>query len=468
MNDTTIESKRTGKLTKNNEGSESTRSTFVNTYPDIPPTTAAKNPRAEPPSNEYVLNFAFFSFLAFMTVQAFFAVAAKSQSMLADSLAMSVDAFTYLFNLAAERLKHRSPQHYQYLSVEEAKRKKKMIRLYLELIPPMISVCALLVVSTQALLDAVTTIISPPEMAGDAGVVEPDINVMLIFSSFNLGLDLLNVTCFSKVQNFSMTGDLTVKGDDDYESRQSLCGLDEKEIALTKDEDIESESPRSNNVRSPSKVREFPPSIVFDNSNDSSFESNGSGGINYDEDTESGGLLGIVMPNYGSQRSDLEWGDEFSHGVVHDGLTSEAVAVTRVETGDSVGSGAASASSNSHQSRRNKAHDIGIGRKELSGIAEGDENSSDDKDGSCEMYDGDASNDGNDSETSGRGFNLNMCSAYTVSFRYFALWSRCKSFINSLPYYCIRIACNGRHDAKYCSLSRCRNFFYISYRPCFG
>ena len=265
MNGTTIESKRTGKLTKNNEGSESTRSTFVNTYPDIPPTTAAKNPRAEPPSNEYVLNFAFFSFLAFMTVQAFFAVAAKSQSMLADSLAMSVDAFTYLFNLAAERLKHRSPQHYQYLSVEEAKRKKKMIRLYLELIPPMISVCALLVVSTQALLDAVTTIISPPEMAGDAGVVEPDINVMLIFSSFNLGLDLLNVTCFSKVQNFSMPGDLTVKGDDDYESRQSLCGLDEKEIALTKDEDIESESPRSNNVRSPSKVRDFPPSIVFDN-----------------------------------------------------------------------------------------------------------------------------------------------------------------------------------------------------------
>ena len=425
MNDTTIELKRTGKPTKNKEGSESTRSTFVNTYPDIPPTTAAKNPRAEPPSNEYVLNFAFFSFLAFMTVQAFFAVAAKSQSMLADSLAMSVDAFTYLFNLAAERLKHRSPQHYQYLSVEEAKRRKKMIRLYLEFIPPMISVCALLVVSTQALLDAVTTIISPPEMAGDSsGVVEPDINIMLIFSSFNLGLDLLNVTCFSKVQNFSLTGDLTVKGDDDDESRQSLCVLDEEEIALTKNENIESESPRS---RSPIKVREFPPSIVVDNSIDSSFESNDSGGISYDEDPENGGLLGIVMPNYGSQRSDLEWGDEFSHGAVHgggsesNGLTSEALAVTRVETGDSLGSGAAFASSNSHQSRRIKAHDIGIGGKGLDEISEGDENSSVDKDGLCEVYDGDASNDGNDSETSGRGFNLNMCSAYTVSFPIFCL-----------------------------------------------
>lgn len=427
MNGTTIDaSKRACEHTKNNEASESTHSTFVSTYPDIPPTTAAKNPGAETTSNEYVLNFAFFSFLIFMTVQAFFAIAAKSQSMLADSLAMSVDAFTYLFNLAAERLKHRSPQHFQYLSVEEAKRRKKIIRLYLEFIPPMISVSALVVVSTQALLDAVTTIISPREMSGDSsGVVEPNINIMLIFSSLNLGLDLLNVTCFSKVQNFSLTGELTVKGDDD-ESRQSLCVLDEEEIALIKDEKIESESPRSNR-RSPSKAREFPPSIVVDTSIDSSFESNDSGGISYDEDPESGGLLGIVMPNYGSQRSDSEWGDEFSLGGVYgggsesDGLTPEAVAVTRVETGDSLGSGAASAFSNSHQSKRSKAHDLGIGGEELDGISEGDENSSVDKDGLCEVYDGNASNDGNDSETSGRGFNLNMCSAYTVSFSIFCL-----------------------------------------------
>ena len=424
MNDTTIESKRTCKPTKDKKASESTRSTFVSTYPDIPPTIAANNPRAETTSNEYVLNFAFLSFFIFMTIQAFFAIAAKSQSMLADSMAMSVDAFTYLFNLAAERLKHRSPHHFQYLSLEETKRRKKIIRLYLEFIPPMISVCALVVVSTQALLDAVSTIIGPPEMSGDSSVgvakEEPNINIMLIFSSLNLGLDLLNVICFSKVQNFSLTGDLTVKDDD--ESKQNLCGLDEEEIPLTKDENFESESPK--NRRSPSKVREFPPSIVVDLSIDSSFGSNDSGGIGYDEDPENDGLLGIVMPNYGSQRSDSEWGDEFSFGGVHgggsesDGLTSEAVSVTSpsLETGDSLslGSGAASAFSNS--SRRSKALDIGIGGENLDGISEGDENSSGDNNGLCEVSDGNASNDGNDSETSGRGFNLNMCSAYTVSF----------------------------------------------------
>mmetsp|Transcript_18139 Transcript_18139/g.20670 ORF Transcript_18139/g.20670 Transcript_18139/m.20670 type:complete len:120 (+) Transcript_18139:136-495(+) len=61
------------------------------------------------PTNEYVLNIAFFSFLFFVLFQAFFAVLARSQAMLADCMAMSVDAFTYLFNLVAERLKYYDP-----------------------------------------------------------------------------------------------------------------------------------------------------------------------------------------------------------------------------------------------------------------------------------------------------------------------------------------------------------------------
>jgi hypothetical protein len=57
------------------------------------------------PTNEYVLNVAFYSFVGFMSVQAVFALIANSEAMLVDSEAMSVDAFTYLFNLWAERIK---------------------------------------------------------------------------------------------------------------------------------------------------------------------------------------------------------------------------------------------------------------------------------------------------------------------------------------------------------------------------
>jgi hypothetical protein len=50
-------------------------------------------------------------------------------------------------------------------------------------------------------------------------------------------------------------------------------------------------------------------------------------------------------------------------------------------------------------------------------IPEGDENSND---GQSETSDANGSND-NDSETSDRGFNMNMCSAYTVSIATFQL-----------------------------------------------
>lgn len=59
------------------------------------------------PSAEYVLNFAFYSFVGFIAIQAGFAILANSESMLADCEAMAVDAMTYLFNLCAERIKNK-------------------------------------------------------------------------------------------------------------------------------------------------------------------------------------------------------------------------------------------------------------------------------------------------------------------------------------------------------------------------
>ena len=116
--------------------------------------------------------------------------------MLADSEAMFVDALTYLFNLLAERLKHRA-------YIEKEKRmpadvrhyRRRLTRLYLELIPPFISVSTLVVVTIFALRDSMSVLLGDyPTDPGD----QPDINIMMIFSAVNLALDVVNVMCFAR------------------------------------------------------------------------------------------------------------------------------------------------------------------------------------------------------------------------------------------------------------------------------
>lgn len=156
------------------------------------------------PSNEYVLNVAFLSFIGFMILQGSFAIVAKSESMFADTCAMSVDAFTYLFNLAAERLKHKTSMlgNTEGLSSEDLKRRRKMFRLYLEFVPPLMSVTALIIVSAQTMMDATHTIMYGAAEDKEDGD-EPNVNLMLFFSALNLCLDIMNVTCFAKAKNFS-------------------------------------------------------------------------------------------------------------------------------------------------------------------------------------------------------------------------------------------------------------------------
>ena len=156
-------------------------------------------------SNEYVLNVAFFSFLGFLLVQVAFALIAHSQAMLADSAAMMVDAFTYLFNLVAERIKKRP------MSIDDAvpdivrKRQRRRKVLYLEIVPPLISVVTLVVVSVVVLADAVETILkrwANEDHDDDIDDDMPNAWIMFLFSSINLGLDVLNVTCFAKAKSF--------------------------------------------------------------------------------------------------------------------------------------------------------------------------------------------------------------------------------------------------------------------------
>lgn len=150
------------------------------------------------PSSYTKQNVAFFSFLGFMAVQAIFAIIANSESMLADSEAMSVDALTYLFNLCAERIKKQPYSEYELsLSKPVRDRRRTMKRLYLEVVPPLISVSTLIAVTVVVMKDSYRTLFGDPN--GDFDEPEEvDVTIMLIFSALNLLLDVVNVTCFAR------------------------------------------------------------------------------------------------------------------------------------------------------------------------------------------------------------------------------------------------------------------------------
>lgn len=149
---------------------------------------------AKTASNEYVLNFAFLSFVGFLLVQAIFAIIANSQAMLADCEAMSVDAVTYLFNLWAERAKKMPLDNEREMTRHERTYHRELRRLYLELVPPAISCTTLIGITIITLREAFAT------LRGTDGGEEEDVSVviMMIFSSANLLLDIVNVTCFAR------------------------------------------------------------------------------------------------------------------------------------------------------------------------------------------------------------------------------------------------------------------------------
>lgn len=116
--------------------------------------------------------------------------------MLADSAAMFVDALTYLFNLLAERLKSRPySEREKRMPAHVRHYKRRLHRLYLELVPPLISVSTLIVVTIFAFRDSLTVLLGK-EMVNASN--EPNVDIMLLFSALNLGLDAVNVTCFAR------------------------------------------------------------------------------------------------------------------------------------------------------------------------------------------------------------------------------------------------------------------------------
>ena len=132
-------------------------------------------------------NVAFLSFLGFTTLQLVFAMVAHSDSMMTDCAAMYVDVLSYLVNFLAERLKHGH--------TSKSVRQIRLHRLYLELIPPLISVVTLVAVTVFSLKQACEILLNMDQRHQ----IPPDLSLMLLFSAMNLVLDFVNVTCFARV-----------------------------------------------------------------------------------------------------------------------------------------------------------------------------------------------------------------------------------------------------------------------------
>jgi len=163
-----------------------------------------------PPSNKKLLCIAFVSFQSFALVQIGVSIYAGSEAMLGDSIAMMVDALTYLFNLIAERQKevyasklreqHDSPSTDTQLSRSMMILQYRKYTYQLELIPPAISVSTLLVVTVLVLKESIHTLILD-RTRDSSEQSDPNVNLMVMFSFFNLLLDLVNVGCFASASH---------------------------------------------------------------------------------------------------------------------------------------------------------------------------------------------------------------------------------------------------------------------------
>ena len=158
---------------------------------------------------------------------------------------MYVDAFTYAFNLWAERMKNRAEvdndndnadfvnnnndaeeqQQLDLVSIQRRKsRDKRKMTLILELVPPLVSVTTLVTATIWILHDSISDLqfLTSSQMdddnngndddenendqdAADAGDdysdVQPNTIVMMVFSSLNLLVDVINVFFFAKADH---------------------------------------------------------------------------------------------------------------------------------------------------------------------------------------------------------------------------------------------------------------------------
>ena len=175
------------------------------------------------PSNEELLSIAFLSFLVFTMCQGVAAYFAKSEAMMGDSIAMAVDAFTYGFNLIAERMKGNPSYTIPFLKIHRydddndndriskrklsdkqrehiQKRCKRKQKLVLELVPPIISVTTLFIVTIIILHGSISVLVLDSHRDASQQT-RPNVVVMFAFSLLNLVVDGVNILFFSKADH---------------------------------------------------------------------------------------------------------------------------------------------------------------------------------------------------------------------------------------------------------------------------
>ncbi|KAL7527012.1 hypothetical protein ACHAWF_002000 [Thalassiosira exigua] len=133
---------------------------------------------------------------------------ARSQAMVGDSAAMMIDSFTYLFNSYAEKIKNKSLQEKDDGTLLESEKELRRLRrtrqrLWLEILPPICSVTTLIVLTIYIIMDSVETLAETNDSEDGTSSAEddPNIGIMFFFSALNLGLDVLNVTCFARAKH---------------------------------------------------------------------------------------------------------------------------------------------------------------------------------------------------------------------------------------------------------------------------
>lgn len=136
------------------------------------------------------------------------------------------------FRYFAERIKNRPYSDYErQLPKPVRQRRRTMKRLYLELVPPLISVSTLIAVTAVVLKDSFRILIGQ-----EGEVAEPedvDVQLMLIFSGINLLLDIVNVTCFARAdQAIGLTSFVATKQNEEHEFVRMTSKGAEVEVGL--------------------------------------------------------------------------------------------------------------------------------------------------------------------------------------------------------------------------------------------
>jgi Co/Zn/Cd efflux system component len=155
---------------------------------------------------------------------------------------MLVDATTYLFNFVAERRKKEvidDCDTEQYATEQTRQRNQRKRVLQLEIMPPVLSVTTLLAITVVVVHKAIRILILD-QHRDRSEQTNPNLNLMLAFSTANLVLDGVNVFYFAKAKHLLGYATVERTADDDHHHRgQSATKRQSYSLVLGHDDGME-------------------------------------------------------------------------------------------------------------------------------------------------------------------------------------------------------------------------------------